>query len=208
MPVTGHSSGLLVIQTGDHRYLRGEPTVLKLREKFFSFSGDDCSVKDMSGNKWFNIEGSSFSITSKRRLLDSQGTQLAGYEKKLLSMHATAYITVEQAGQTMVLATVKKQSMMQLESSADVFIHNPPVNVDEVTTSGLAPDIHVEGDIMSKKYDFMMGNLQTNPYKIAQAVRKFKMIAENNSYFLEIGSNVDIAFISLCAFAIDELFSE
>ena len=28
------------------------------------------------------------------------------------------------SGQTMVLATVKKQSFMQLESSADIYIHN------------------------------------------------------------------------------------
>ena len=28
-------------------------TVLKLREKFFSFSGDDCTIKDMDGNDWF-----------------------------------------------------------------------------------------------------------------------------------------------------------
>ena len=108
----------------------------------------------------------------------------------------------------MVLATIKKQSNFQLESSADIYLHNPPMSIDDVTTSGLPAAIHVEGDIMSKKYDFMMGNLNTNPYKIAQVVRKFKMFQENNTYFVEIGPNVDIAFISLCAYAIDELFSE
>ena len=45
MPVTGHESGLAIIPTSDNRYVRSEITVLKLREKFFSFSGDDCSVK-------------------------------------------------------------------------------------------------------------------------------------------------------------------
>ena len=37
-----------------------------------------------------------------------------------------------------------------------------------MSTKDLKPDIHVEGDIISKKYDFMMGDLMTNPYKIAQ----------------------------------------
>ena len=82
------------------------------------------------------------------------------------------------------------------------------MSYDDVTTSGLPVSIHVEGDIVSKKYDFMMGNLNTNPYKIAQVVRKFKMIQENNSYFIEIGPNVDVAFICICAYAVDELFSE
>ena len=91
---------------------------------------------------------------------------------------------------------------------ADIYLHNPPMSLDNVTTSGLPVAIHVEGDFRSKKYDFMMGNLQTNPYKIAQVVRKFKMFNENNTYFVEIGRNVDIAFIRLCAYAIDEIFSD
>ena len=54
----------------------------------------------------------------------------------------------------------------------------------------------------------MMGDIENNPYKIAQVVKKFKMIAENNTYFLNVGPKVDIAFIVMCAFAIDELFSD
>merc|ERR1719158_1456379 len=129
---------------------------------------------------------------------DVNGQDICGYRKKLLSMHATAYITIEGPNGTMVVATVKRQSNFSLESSADIYIHNPPMSIDDVTTSGLPVSIHVEGDIISKKYDFMMGNLNTNPYKIAQVVRKFKMIQENNSYFIEIGPNVDVAFICIC----------
>ena len=139
---------------------------------------------------------------------DMDGNGICGYRKKMLTMHATAYITIKDQGKTMVVATVKKQSNFQLDSSADVYLHNPPVSIDDVTTSGMPVSIHVEGDIMSKKYDFMMGNLNTNPYKIAQVVRKFKMIQENNTYFIEIGPNVDSAFICICAYAVDELFSE
>lgn len=43
-PVTGHESGLAIIPTSDNRYLRLEATVLRLREKLFSVSGDDGSV--------------------------------------------------------------------------------------------------------------------------------------------------------------------
>merc|ERR1711962_1150630 len=146
------------------KYVFQEPTILKLREKFFSFSGDDCSVKDMDGRLWFRIEGSAMSLSSKRTMTDADGGPVAGYQKKLLSMHATAYITVQDGGRTMVVATIKKQSAFQLESSADIYIHN--------------------------------------------VVRKFKMVMENNSYFLHIGTNVDVAFITMCAFAIDELFSD
>ena len=53
-----------------------------------------------------------------------------------------------------------------------------------------------------------MGDIENSPFKIAQVVKKFKMIAENNTYFLNVGPKVDIAFIVMCAFAIDELFSD
>ena len=83
------------------------------------------------------------------------------------------------------------------------------MSINDVTSSGLSVSIHVEGDILSKKYNFMMGDLDTNPYKIAQVVRKmFKTIFENSSYFVEIGPNVDAAFICICTYAIDELFSD
>ncbi len=76
---------------------------------------------------------------------------------------------------------------MQLEASANIFIHDvsnvycimfsgsdlmihcqPPVLLEDISTKGLSPDILVAGDIISKKYDFMMGDLDNNPYKIAQ----------------------------------------
>lgn len=207
MPVTGHPHGIKVLP-GSERYMMRDLTVLKLREKFFSFSGDDCTIKDMDGKDWFKIEGEAMSINSKRTMTDTSGNEVAGYRKKLLSLHATAYVTVELNGQTLVFATIRKQSMMQLESSANIYIHEPPLLLEDVSTEGLDADIHVEGDIISKKYDFMMGDMENNPYKIAQVIRKFKMIAENNSYFLNVGPKVDVAFICMCAFAIDELFSD
>jgi len=208
VPVTGHPSGLAVIPAGNNGFLRSEPTILKLREKILSWSGDDCSVKDINGTKWFQISGSAMSMRQKRTMADSEGHEICGYQKKMLSMYATAYITVkDQSGTTFVVATIKRQSNFSLEASADIYLHNPPMHIDNVTTSGLPVAIHVEGDIISKKYDFMMGNLNTNPFKIAQVVRSYKAFAPNDSYFIEIGPNVDVAFICICAYAVDELFS-
>ena len=47
LPVTGFRTQLAVIPVNgvSTSYLRPETTVLKLREKLFSWSGDDCSIK-------------------------------------------------------------------------------------------------------------------------------------------------------------------
>jgi len=207
VPVTGHQGGALEVIGNNGKYVSNEQTVLKLKEKFFSFSGDDCVIKDTNGKTWFKINASTFSMSGKRTMMDSEGVEIAGYRKKLLSMHATAYITGESGGKTMVYATVKKESMMSLVSSAEIFIHNPPMDIDNVTTDGVAPQIRVEGDFMAKKYDFMMGD-RDNPYKVAQVVRKWLTTYEHTSYFVNIGTNMDIAFVCMCAMAIDEIFCE
>ena len=82
---------------------------------------------------------------------------------------------------------------MQLESSANIFIHDvstkiktktlrvkpsyfqPPVLLEDISTEGLSPDLLVAGDIIAKKYDFMMGDLENNPYKVAQVKRNLKI---------------------------------
>ena len=162
--------------------------------------------QDINGTKWFQIEGSAMSLRGKRTMQDANGQDICGYEKKLLSMHATAYITINDG--TMVVATIKRKSNFSLVATADVYLHNPPMSIDDVTTSGVPVAMTIEGDIRAKKYDFMMGDLNTNPYKIAQVVRKFQAFFENNTYFLEIGPNVDTAFICICAYAVDELFKD
>ena len=62
LPVTGHRQGIsshsgystkmavipIIVngaKTANYRYISPETTVLKLREKLFSLSGDDCSIK-------------------------------------------------------------------------------------------------------------------------------------------------------------------
>ena len=149
------------------------------------------------------------SMKQKRTMEDAEGNEICGYQQKMLTMHGTSYITIkDQGGATLVVATIKKQSNFFPDSSADVYLHNPPVHIDNVTTSGLPIAIYVEGELTSKKYDFMMGNIMNNPFKIAQVVKRYKAFDPTDSYFIEIGPNVDVAFTCICAYAIDELFSE
>ena len=69
LDILGHGQGLSVLPGCKH-YVRQEMTSLKLREKFFSFSGDDCTVKDVEGRDWFKIEGSALSVNSERSMTD------------------------------------------------------------------------------------------------------------------------------------------
>jgi len=209
VPVSGHPSGLSVIPVSINGYfLKSESTVLKLREKNFSWSGDDCTVKDINDTLWFKISGRAMSMQQKRIMEDTEGRAICGFRKKMLSMSGEAQITVDdQSGATLAIATIKRRGILAL-SGADIYLHNPPMHIDNVTTNGLPVAIHVDGNVIRKEYDFMMGNMNDNPFKIARVVRKFKLLNPQNTYFIEIGPNVDVAFMSMCTYAIDELFSE
>ena len=138
----------------------------------------------------------------------------------MISMYQTAYITFEDDGQTLVGATIQLHSHFSFKSSADIYIHNPPMSIDDVTTSGQNVSINVKGDFMAKAYDFMMYPDTDQPYKIAEVKRESELLrnmlfsavglntADKNTYFIEIQPNIDIAFICLCAYALDEMFAE
>ena len=146
------------------------------------------------------------SMQQKRIMEDAEGRAICGFRKKMMSMSGAAHITVDdQRGATLAIATIKRQGIL---SGADIYLHNPPMHIDNVTTDGLPVAIHVDGNPIRKEYEFMMGNMNDNPFKIARVTRKLKLINAQDSYFIEIGPNVDVAFMSMCTYAIDELFSE
>ena len=220
LPVTGLSpeNGLFAIYTPDNRYIRPNETTLILKEKYTSWTGDDCVIKDSNNMKWFDITAPMYSFPMIRTLTDPFGQEVAQYQMKTFTLHGTAYITVQTTSGRWCVATVRRRGGDGLISrcNADIFIHNPMQAVENLTpTDGVNPNIQVEGDFMAKNYDFMMnvgiinGN-QIQLCKIAQVVREWgpRTTYYPNTYYLRIGANVDVAFICMCAYALDELFSD
>ena len=71
------------------------------------------------------------SIGAKRIMEDAEGHVICGYRKKMMSMSATAYITVDdQTGATLAIVTIKRQVSGLFFSGTDIFLHNPPMHID------------------------------------------------------------------------------
>jgi len=226
LPVTGHSTGLGILAVNGQHCIRPETTVLILQEEWISYtSGYGCSIKDINGTKWFQIQGGAreSAMRGKRSqsgtMQDINGQEVCGYQKKGLSTSTAAHITINNG--TMVVASIIRDAINRMTNlrprRAEIFVHNPPVPIDNVTTVGVPELIRIEGDIMHKNYDFMMGAMNTNPdgsqvagsVKIAQVVRTSSSFSSyNDTYSLEIGPNVDIAFMCVCTSAVDELFRD
>jgi len=92
-PVTGFSAPFEVLGS---RFVSQAPITLRMREKMWSWSGDDFSIKDMNEQPWFKIQGRAFSVRNKGTLLDYEGNPVANYRQKLWSMSRASHIYIEQ----------------------------------------------------------------------------------------------------------------
>jgi len=209
LPVVAHPFGLKVLPGCEKYYKTESSTQLVLKEKFWSLSGDSCSVKDENGKVWFRIKGQALSLHGESTLLDANQKPIAVYRRKTLSLTCQAYLTVEKNDQKLVYATIKRDSRW-CRAAAAVFIHKPPVPLDRISTNGLVPDLFAEGDIVGKDYGLILksyGRDRTN-LKVAQITKKYKWFAANDTYYINAGAKTDVSLIVMIAFAIDELFHD
>ena len=70
----------------------------------------------------------------------------------------------------------------------------------------MSPEILIRGDFSNKNYAFLTrSNFGYN--KLAEVVPEWETAYEKGSYFVNVGSRVDVAFIGICAMVVDEMFS-
>ena len=220
------NDGLFIIYTPDNRYIRQTEMVLTVKENKESISSKDGYVHDSNGMKWFDITAPICSRPMSRTMLDQFGNEVASYHLQAYHMYGAVFITVQTDGGHWCAATIRRKRGNELvdRCNADVFIHNPVLPVQILSTMDLStwihPNIKVEGNFKGKKYDFMksLGHIngnQTQWCKIAEAARDFNTKtncesspnSNSDTFHLKVGANVDIAFISICCYALDELFS-
>lgn len=86
------------------------PTTLVLKEKAWSFSGDDFSVKDQNGATVVKCSGKSISMRDTKKIKDPTGKTLFTMKNKLISIHKT-FIGYAGDTDTEVFKITKKMSI-------------------------------------------------------------------------------------------------
>jgi len=204
-PVTGFSAPFEVLGS---RFVSQAPITLRMREKMWSWSGDDFSIKDMNEQPWFKIQGRPFSVRNKGTLLDYEGNPVANYRQKLWSMSRASHIYIEQGERKFVYATIKVALNCEMAPSANIYLHQPPVDIENVTTEGMEPQMRATGDGYQRNFDIVMENTPQGVLKIAQIEKPLQCFSLDRDYYLSIGPNADVAFIVMVTFALDELYNQ
>jgi len=154
----------------------------------------DSNVLDYRGFYVFRKTGSV--LSNLLEFCDDAGNVLASYEKKSSCGESIAMITLGSncsPSSDNLVATLEYKPLGPSSGRCDIYLHHQDTR--EQGRVG-QPDILVRGAFGRHEYSFsMMGT------KIAQVLNG----PENHMYSLEIGAWVDIAFITICASAVDLL---
>eukprot|EP00535_Pseudo-nitzschia_heimii_P010163 CAMPEP_0197184664 /NCGR_PEP_ID=MMETSP1423-20130617/10285_1 /TAXON_ID=476441 /ORGANISM="Pseudo-nitzschia heimii, Strain UNC1101" /LENGTH=232 /DNA_ID=CAMNT_0042635537 /DNA_START=54 /DNA_END=752 /DNA_ORIENTATION=+ len=176
------------------QHATSHPTDLSLKEKAFSFTGDNASVKDSKGNTMFRIQSELLTISQRRSLLDSHGNEIAQLRRQKLGLIPTVYIGTPENQKKV---TVKTTGILNpLNCNASISIDGKKVG-------------KVEGNWRAKKF-----TMRIDGVVIATIGRKRTIastFAGADSYNISVnpkGQPVDLAFISLICIALDELYHD
>jgi len=165
--------------------------VTTLRLKKTSLWSVDSNILDYRGFYVFRKTGSV--MTNNLEFSDDAGNTLASYEKKTTCGASIAVVMLGSAPSPEQAVATLEHRFWGKNSSVNIYLHEVEGELQRVVPG---PDIKVKGDIGGYCYQFYMSGT-----KIAQV----DLSPENQMYILEIGPWVDIAFIAICASAIDML---
>lgn len=180
-----------------------KPTTLVLKEKFASLSGDDCTIKDESGQKVFKLDAKTISLRDSRTLEDSNGKPLVNMRKKMISLHGKWYGSTPEGK---LLFTVSPK-IVTLKPSVNVYLDDGDKD----------PDFTIKGSWRKKDFKiFDVRNGQnvliaecnkTRSYEGVSAFVKTQIL-ETDEYFITIQPGCDAAFISSLCLLLDEIYNE
>ena len=72
-------------------YCMPNQTILCMKEKVWSLSGDTFHITDQAGVEVLQCRGNTFSLSDRKEFADAQGRPLFALRTKLLAIHKTFY---------------------------------------------------------------------------------------------------------------------
>jgi len=214
LPVTGAPKSLDVLKHSG-KYIKKDIVILQLRE-----NGLNYRIVDTEEETYFEIQSTEL-MDGSIKMLDHKGKTIACARKERFGPGKTANIIVKNGllkksdGLAMTAATLYNGPQSP-GNSCKIFIHNPPIPVTEFNVNSKLPDLVVEGDVMLKEFNFLVDNKIDKPVKIGRAVHDISEIKSekptvseslnHNSYWLQVGRNIDMAFLALACHAMDLMF--
>lgn len=180
-------------------------TVLVMRNKLFSFSGSDSSIKEAnSGQVFFNVEGKAFSLRDKKTLLDYQNTPVVNIKEPPFSIPKRYSVYLGSDSSQKLFDIVVRFS---LTAKMEVTFSNQ--------TNGQAIQMGVKGDFMGRNAviwaDVGATGDKMNRQIVGKIYRPFGIedhLFNAQTYHLEAAPGVDVALLAVICICLDDRADE
>ncbi|KAI0595297.1 DUF567-domain-containing protein [Biscogniauxia sp. FL1348] len=178
------------------QFLARQAETLVLKEKVLSLSGDSFDVKTAGGQPVFRVEGSAFSLSGRKKLLDARGNHLFTIRKKLIALHATYYAEDPSGHQVFEL---RGKFSIGTSKSVGTF----------TSVGGKQECLLMKGDFFDRKADITD---EATRQPVAHIDRKFfnmrELVGGQQTYAVTVAPNVDMAIIVAMCICLDERRNE
>ncbi|KAJ3184777.1 hypothetical protein HDU85_001455 [Gaertneriomyces sp. JEL0708] len=186
----------------DPRFCMPQSVTLHLREKIFSFSGDDFKIKDPHTDQvYFRVEGRALSLRDKKTFLDAYGEPVMNMKKEFIAFvpnHELYY------------GNDSKNKLVEIR--AHVTFMTPRLSVSFYSKLGEIPvEMGIKGDWLARRAVVWMdyGRKGKENRIIVAKVTAPVLTGRNlffgvQDYYVEIAPGVDIALIVAICVALDE----
>lgn len=199
---SGRSGGQIVAINA--RFCHATPVTLHLREKFWSLSGDDFAVKDVStGAPRFRVSGSALSIREKKTLLDASGAPVATMKEVLLSLTPSYHVYSGSA--------TSGSPLFEIHCKFTVFRTDLRVAFTNKAT-GQRCSLGLDGDWVHRRATIWLETSGKRRETVGKVFRPLSaasnVLLGTQSYYLEVAPHVDAALLTLVCIVLDEKASD
>ncbi|KAF0717598.1 Aste57867_2208 [Aphanomyces stellatus] len=162
------------------------PVCLHLKQKLWSWSGDDFTIRDPNTNTpYFRIKGNALSIRRKKTLLDFQGATVAVMEEPVMSFVRRQEVF-----------TPSMSKMFDITPRITVFKNVLDCTVVDCVT-GRTHVLGIRGDWLARKTVITCDGIP-----IAKVFSPLKFVQDE--YYVNIAAGFDMALIVLLCMALEE----
>jgi len=173
---------------------------LHLKEKFFSFSGDDFKITEATNKSIidFQCEGRTFSLSQKKVLRDNVGVPVLNMKEQLFSF-TDKFTIFAGDGSERQICKFKSQLTFLKAKLSTIF--------PDVLNGGVSRHLVLKGDWISKRCMIYLGEPKQGGIPVARIFRPINsrsLFLGVDEYIIEIAAGVDIAICVIMCIALDE----
>ncbi|XP_021963961.1 protein LURP-one-related 15 [Folsomia candida] len=181
------------------RFCLPQTVQLRLREKLWSFSGDDFKITDASNREfvYFQCQGRVFSLREKKVLRDNMGVPVLNMKEQLFSFTDKFKVYAGEHSDREICKFNSKLTFFKAKLSSQF--------IDVI--SGRPRLITLKGDWREKRCVIYLGEPKQGGIPIARIFRPLtgrSLLFGVDDYIIEIAGGVDIALAVIMCIALDE----